>query len=175
MKKYIVLLRGINVSGKNVIKMDALRDLCFQLGYKDVTTYKQSGNIVLVSKQTASEVKINLEQAIKNTFGLDVPVLVLSQEYISRIDADNPLMKQPYLDKANLYFIFLFETPAAAQVSSIPKADGKEVFRLKDDIIYLYCPDGYGKTKWNNNFFESKLKLQATTRNWQTVQALLAM
>lgn len=174
MTTYISLLRGINVGGQKLIKMDALRKLYEKLGFHNITTYLQSGNVVFTGKKTKS---VELSQAIirqmRNDLSLDVPVIVLTVDNLKQIIDSNPFLKQGDKEPTFLYVTFLFSKPQKFDVSLIEakKMSGEEI-SISDNAIYLYCPHGYGKTKLNNKFFEAKLKVIATTRNWETIQEL---
>ena len=175
--KYISLLRGINVSGKNSIKMDALKKVFETLKSKNVSTYIQSGNVVFEHNETdlkALEKKIAAR--ILSDFGLEVPVLVLTGQKLKQVVDDNPFANDKPKDISFLHVTFLSERPADNKTESIQDSKTEfEEIAFGDNAIYLYCPNGYGRTKLNNNFLENKLKVQATTRNWKTTLKLLEM
>ena len=176
MKTYISILRGINVSGKNIIKMDALRNLYDKLGFQNITTYVQSGNVIFTTEKSISEKKLAqlINQEIKKEFDFDVPVIVLSVDQLKQIINENLFAKDNNKDEASLYVTFLSTIPEKPELQRVDdkKLNAEQVL-IKDNAIYLYCPNGYGKTKLNNNFWESKLKVLATTRNWKTTNELL--
>lgn len=170
----IALLRGINVSGKNAIRMAELRDSVARLGFEDVQTYLQSGNIVF---RTAATDKTTLAATIKaqiaQDFGLDVPVLVLSAQDLEFIAHANLLWPDTGGDESLFHCTFLFEGVAAAMFHALalPCTQGERAV-LVNHAVLLHCPHGYGKTKLNNSYFERALGVPATTRNWRTVLAL---
>ncbi|WP_303919647.1 DUF1697 domain-containing protein [Draconibacterium sediminis] len=177
MKTYVAILRGINVSGKNKIKMDALKSSFSSLGFNQVQTYIQSGNVVFRYQEASSD---NLEELInkqiRNDFGFEVPVLVLEEKELANIVKNNPLAGDENREAQFLHVTFLKEHPANVNNEKITAhVKAGEQFAISDGAIYLYCPHGYGKTKLNNNFFESQLKVSATTRNWKTTLKLLEM
>ena len=176
MSTYIALLRGINVSGAKTIKMDDLRKTFQKQGFENVTTYIQSGNVVFTAGETAtSKLATKIAEAIKTDFGFDVPVIVLSAAELQTITEYNPL-NDGTRDTASLHVTFLSENPAAFNLSDImAKKQGNEEIVISGKVVYLYCPHGYGKTKLTNTFFESKMKVAATTRNWKTTCELLRM
>ena len=177
MKTYIAILRGINVSGKNKIKMDALKSSFSELGFEKVQTYIQSGNVVFRYQETDSaNLAERISKQIKDDFGFDVPVLVLGAEQLSNIIKNNPFAGDENKEAQFLHVTFLKENPVNVNEEKIKTYvnDGEE-FVISDGAIYLFCPHGYGKTKLNNNFFESQLKVSATTRNWKTTLKLLEM
>jgi len=174
MHTYISVLRGINVSGHKLIKMDSLKKSCAGLGFTDIHTYIQSGNIVFRFK------KINLakiESLIKNKisvdYGFDVPVIVKDAGNLNNIIKNNPFLSNKSVDLSMLHITFLSAVPEKSDVDKLKDVDySPDKFIIVDDIVYLYFPNGYGNTKLNNNFFENKLKVKATNRNWKTVNEL---
>ncbi|WP_319501239.1 DUF1697 domain-containing protein [uncultured Draconibacterium sp.] len=177
MKTYVAILRGINVSGKNKIKMDALKSSFSGLGFEQVQTYIQSGNVVFRYQETNSGNFADLiNKQIQKDFGFDVPVLVLDVQELENIVKNNPFAVDGNREAQFLHVTFLKEKPANVNEEKITgHVKTGEEFAISDGAVYLYCPHGYGKTKLNNNFFESQLKVSATTRNWKTTLKLLEM
>lgn len=177
MNTYISILRGINVSGQKLIKMDALKKAYENLGFQNVSTYVQSGNVIFSASGTEPE---KLEKMIYNQiekdFGFEVPVMVLTVEKLKQVVDNNPFVIDPAKDPAFLHVTFLSSKPGKYDSSAIEakKQDGEEI-SFTGEAVYLYCPNGYGRTKLNNNFLEAKLKVTATTRNWKTTNELLKM
>ncbi|OEK07822.1 hypothetical protein A8C32_15150 [Flavivirga aquatica] len=174
MKKYIALLRGINVSGCKKVPMAELRELLSKVGFRNVQTYIQSGNVVFQSsegnKQALEEI---IQNEIQQCFGFEVPVLVLTSSEIKEIFDSCPFSEEK---KEKSYFTLLHTTPSQELVISTLKEDyPNETFYIKDQCVYFYSLNGYGKAKCNNNFFERKLKVSATTRNYKTMVKLIAM
>jgi uncharacterized protein (DUF1697 family) len=175
MATYISILRGINVSGQKVIKMDVLKVLYEDLNFKNVKTYIQSGNIVFQYTSTAhTELEQLISRKINQQFGFDVSVMVMNIEKLTRIISNNPFIKDETKDISHLHVTFLSSVieKVDKEIINQYKSAGEE-FLISDDVIYLYCPNGYGKTKLSNTFFEKKLKVGATTRNWKTTNELL--
>jgi uncharacterized protein (DUF1697 family) len=175
MTTYISILRGINVSGKNLIKMDALQKMYKELCFDSITTYIQSGNIVFRSVEAKLEkLEKEISSQIKNNFGFDVPVIVLTIDNLQQIIDDNPFSKDQSKDQNFLHITFLSSSPAKYDIKAIEekRLSGEEIVII-ENAVYLYCPNGYGNTKLNNTFLETKLKVRATTRNWKTANKLL--
>ncbi len=175
MTTYISILRGINVSGKKIIKMSALKELYAKQGFEEVTTYLQSGNVIFRANKTEpKKLAQHISKQIEMVFGLDVPVIALTIDKLKQVIAKNPLAKDSTLNSDHLHVTFLSSQPDQVDYSLIEskKLPG-EAIAFSESAVYLYCPNGYGKTKLNNNFLESKLHVLATTRNWKTTQALL--
>lgn len=175
MQNYIAILRGINVSGQKLIKMKDLVILLEKAGLKEVRNYIQSGNIAFQSDEQQIPVLVDtIESAIMKAYGFDVPTQVLTAQKIQNVIVQNPYLHKSDVDLSKIYIVFLDQTPKA-----IPEIDakfqGEDEFLIQDDMIYLYLNTGAGKTKLSNNFWESKLKVSATSRNWKTTLKLMEM
>ncbi|HEY6478154.1 MAG TPA: DUF1697 domain-containing protein [Polyangia bacterium] len=177
MPSYVAMLRGINVSGSKPIKMEALRAMFEALGFSNVRTYVQSGNVVFTAKErAAAPLGAKIAARIKRDFGFDVPTLVLGAEALARVVEENPFAGRKGIDPAKLHVTFLAAAPAAAGLQKMQAvSSGRDEFQCQGTSIYLVCPDGYGNSKLNNNAFERALRVGATTRNWKTVTTLAAM
>lgn|SRR5690554_6696182 len=163
---YISIIRGINVSGQKLIKMAALKKMFESLNLENIQTYVQSGNVVFSSKkEDPKELEKIISSGIESEFGFDVSVIVFNSKSLETIIEGNPFAKDPLKDSAFLHVTFLADAPLCVD----------EEIEFTSNAVYLYCPNGYGKTKLNNNFLESKLKVKATTRNWKTTNELLKL
>ncbi|MEI7502267.1 MAG: DUF1697 domain-containing protein, partial [Paludibacter sp.] len=163
------------VSGQKPIKMDALRKLYENLGFQNITTYLQSGNVVFTcNAQDQKKLEQILSQQIAEVFGFEVPVIVLTNDKLIQVIDNNPFLEDTDKDVNFLHVTFLSTIPNHHDFKIIEdkKQNGEEIV-LIDDAVYLYCPNGYGRTKLTNNFLEAKLKVVATTRNWKTTNELL--
>jgi uncharacterized protein (DUF1697 family) len=174
MKTFISLLRGINVSGKNRIGMPDLKRLYESLGLVDLVTYIQSGNVVFdYAENEPAKIAKMIETGITKSFGCDVRVILRDKEGFNKILGSNPFLNQRKTDPEKLYVTFLSKAPMVSEIQKLPfPKDYDDEFMLYDKEIYLFCPNRYGKTKFSNTFFEKKLGVSATTRNWKTVNAL---
>ncbi len=177
MNSYAAILRGVNVTGYNKLKMSDLRQSLEDDGFKEVSTYIQSGNIIFKSPDddpyTLSE---KIENLIQKRFGMSVPAIVLGIPSLRKIYENNPFLREGKVDESKLYVTFLATEPSEELIRQLSgKKFLPEEYIIKDREIYLHCPDGYGRTKINNNYFESKLKVSASTRNWRTVGKLVAL
>ena len=158
--------------GYKKIKMAHLKSLYESLGFQEVQTYIQSGNVIFQSEEANSS---NLEKLIFDKISVDydfeVPNLILTPQNMEKIINNNP-----FPEPEKTYFIFLDQTPAKENIRKLNELDfSPEQYHIKEKVIYLYPPNGYGRAKMNNNFFEQKLKVTATTRNLNTVKKLLEM
>ena len=174
---YIAMLRGINVSGQKLIKMERLRASLAELGFEDVRTYIQSGNVVFkAAKQSADGLAKKIADKILHDFGFPVPVLIRTAAGMSAVVAANLFFKEAGIDESKLHVTFLSgNAPATTEKTLAVLAARSERFRVCGREIYLCFPDGYGSTKLSNSAIEKKLSISATTRNWRTVNVLLAM
>jgi uncharacterized protein (DUF1697 family) len=175
-QKYIAILRGINVSGKNMIKMPLLAKAMEKAGFENIQTYLQSGNVIFTSElRDTIQIAGRISDSIKAEFDMDVPVFVLTEQQLVAARDNNPYADGER-DETKLHITFLQSKAVNELAGKIEKEKClPDEFRIESDLIYLYCPTGYGKTKLNNNFFESKLKQIATTRNWNTVCKLVEL
>lgn len=176
MINYISLLRGINVSGQKKIKMADLRKIYEDLELKNVKSYVQSGNVVFQSDVPPDILSAKIELAIEAEYDFSVPVFVYSSGLWQQIKGENPFADDYYKESKFFHVTFLAEMPDKNLISELEGQDfGADEYRIVDNIVYLYCPNGYGRTKLNNNFWERKLKVSATTRNWNTIKKLLEL
>ena len=178
MQSYIAILRGINVSGKNKILMEDLRSLLSEMKLKDAKTYIQSGNIVFKSDGKLSNEKLatKIEAGIKKKFGFDVPVIVRSEKELQKAIAANPFLKDKKANPERMHITFLSAFPEKKLLGQLESfSSPPDQFHVDGMEVFLHCPVSYGETKLSNKFFESKLKVTATTRNWKTVNTLLEM
>jgi uncharacterized protein (DUF1697 family) len=175
MHTYIAILRGINVGGKRMIKMDALKQLFASLGFSKVETYIQSGNVFFQCKKTSEEkLATTIAKEIENVFGFDVPTIVTNAEDLKQIVANNPFAKDKKKQAEYFHVTFLATTPTKENIGSVEKLTfGDDAFAIMDKAVYLYCPNSYSNSKLTNGFFETKLKVIATTRNWKTCNELV--
>jgi len=176
-KTLIVLLRGINVGGKRKILMGDLRMLLGKNGYSEIRTYIQSGNILLQSdkEKDTEKIGVHIQKLIEQTYDFIVPTVVLPAEKLKKAHRENPF-PAPESEKISLHLTVLQTAPKPALVKSIADFDaGADRFEINGQFVYLRCEGKYHKSKLTNNFFEKKLEVSATTRNWRTVGKLLEM
>lgn len=176
MNIFIALLRGINVSGQKQIKMSELKTLFEKSGFQYVETYIQSGNVIFSSNETSAEkLSLKISSLIKKQFSFDAQVIVLTQENIEYVLNNNPFLKKKK-ESEKLYVTFLAKSPSDENINKLNAIDySPEEYIIDGRYIYLFVPNGYGKAKLNNNLFENKLKVFATTRNWKTVDKLFEL
>ncbi|MCL4835750.1 MAG: DUF1697 domain-containing protein [Caldilineaceae bacterium] len=168
---HISLLRGINVGGHKKIRMADLKALYESLGFVNVTTYAQSGNVVFQAEPADAGARAaHIEGAIAAHFGFAVTVLLRSAEELRAILDANPF---PDAEPKYLHVLFLSAAPDAGvlEALAVPAANG-EAWRLAGREIYLHYPNGSGRSKMTGAFFERKLGVAGSARNWNSVNAL---
>lgn len=173
MNKYIVLLKGINVGGHKKVPMAELRELLSNEGFKNVQSYIQSGNIIIDSSLSLKKTEDAIQTVILNHFGHEVSILAKTRKEFKRIFDDSPFKDAK---KKASYFMMLHNVPSdeLIAVASEKKYQDEEYYIIKD-CIYIYCENGFGRAKFNANFFERKLETFATARNYNTMLKLLSL
>ena len=171
---YISLLRGINVAGQKKIRMSDLKALYISLGFYDVQTYIQSGNVIFGSEQGVDEIVTLIEKAISKQYGFEVPVQVCKVEVFEKLIVECPFRELDLVEEGTRVMVtFLENLPNEENVAKLMTyVKEPERLVLHGRQIYLHCPNGYGKTKLSNAFIEKKLGVTATTRNWKSVLKL---
>ncbi|MEY4835999.1 MAG: hypothetical protein RI980_2114 [Bacteroidota bacterium] len=177
MTKYLALLRGINVSGHNMIKMDALKKMLENMGFQNVETYIQSGNVFLESEEeNAASIGFKIKQEIAKVFGYDVPVIMVSKSDLELCFKNNSFLKEKACDSKKLYVAFISKelTPSAINELKISNFKPDEA-AIDTTRIYIKYAIGAGKTNLDQKYIEKKLNVVATIRNWNTVTKLLEL
>jgi|SRR6218665_1110935 len=177
MKVYISILRGINVGQRKVLMTD-LKALYEGLKFKDVITYIQSGNVIFKAETKLSDEALaaTIEQALLKKYAFEVPVIIRSAEEIAALIKKNPFLKDKKIDLDKLHVTFLAQLPEKAKTDTLKDVDfPPDQFVIIGKEVFVHCPESYGETKLSNKFFESKLNVRATTRNWKTVNKLLEL
>jgi uncharacterized protein (DUF1697 family) len=171
---YIALLRGVNVGGHNKIAMADLKTLFSELGFQEVITYIQSGNVVFKSDlKDPLLIENTLKQKIREKFSLNVEVIVKSREDLSKIIKVSSFNQNNLVGGEKIYLTFFAKKPSADLVEKLRKVEGKgDEILVKENAAYVLCRKGYSETVFNNNFVEKMLGVLATSRNLQTSQKL---
>ena len=172
MATHLALLRGVNVGGHAKIAMADLRRVFADLGHNDVTTHIQSGNVLFTPSVDPSDLAESLERGIARELGVTTTVLLRTKGDLDRIVRGNPL-RGCDADPAKLHVAFLATPPDPRRVTGFEAPPGStEEFAFADREVFLYYPDGYGRTKLSNAYIERRLGVAATTRNWRVVTKL---
>ncbi len=175
MNTFIALLRAVNVGGHNRIGMAPLRELFTSIGFENVRTYLQSGNVVAqTSRKNPGPMALTIEREIERVFGLQARVILRTADELHGVISNNPYRRK--VDWDRFYVAFLAEKPTTSILKQLrlPQSGGDECV-ISGREIYLKCPSGMGKTKLSNMFFEKSLGVVSTIRNWNTVTALKEM
>jgi uncharacterized protein (DUF1697 family) len=168
--KYVALLRGINVGGKHPVPMAKLRARCEALGYTDVQTYIQSGNVVFSSTRAVTPAAF--EKALQSEFGFAIPVVLRTAKELAGIAAHDPF---PKIERAHVHVGFLAKKPTAAAVKTIDhERFAPEEVVVKGCEIYYHLPNGMGRAKLPLHV-DRQLKIPTTVRNWNTVTKLVTL
>lgn len=174
MQTYIALLRGINVGGKKKIKMVDLKMHLKEERFEQIETYIQSGNIVFktIDGSCSAFAKV-IQEKIMSVYGFEILVIVLKIENLEKILSNCPFVGEA---REQSYFTIFHSVPEAVVIKKVNDLVLKnEQFKVTQHCVYLYPSNGYGRAKGNNNFFEKKLKVAATTRNYKTIKRLMEM
>jgi uncharacterized protein (DUF1697 family) len=171
--RLIVLLRGVNLASRNRISMPDLREALDEEGFEDVSTYVQSGNVVLSTTLTATRVKSEVERLLADRFGLDIAVVVRTRAELAAVVKRNPFGKVATNPK--LYQVtFLEKAPTAELLRKLEAiAAGKEQVAHIGRELYAWHPDGVARSKLAALMAGKGLGVTATARNWRTVTKLL--
>ncbi len=173
---YISMLRGINVGGNKRIKMDRLRESFVALGFEQVKTYIQSGNVVFKAGRASEAASKRIEERILSDFGFSVSVISRTADEIANTIENNPFLNQPGIDPEKLHVAFLSEAPAPSALNKLAHLTLKpDQSRCLGRELYLYFPNGVsGSSLWKHPL-DGVLSVVTTTRNWKTVNSLHQM
>jgi uncharacterized protein (DUF1697 family) len=174
---HLALLRGINVSGHHIIKMDALQKMLENMGFTNVRTYIQTGNVLVdTTEENAASVGFKIKQEIAKVFGYDVPVIIIDKKDLESCLQDNPFLKEKNCDTKKVYVAFISREllPTAINELKISQFKPDEAIIHQNKIFIKYAV-GAGKTKLDQKYIEKKLNVVATIRNYNTINKLLEL
>ncbi len=176
MQTYITFLRGINVGGKNSIKMQELKSVMLASGFYNVQTYIQSGNITFeyenINPEKISEKIANL---IQEKFNLNIAVLTYFPTDLQKIYETNPFLNSSNDDSNSLYITFFAEKYEKQNQQKIAEIQTEDSYEITEKCLYLKCANKYSDTKISNQFIEKKLKINATTRKIDTIKKMIIL
>lgn len=158
--------------------MADLRNLMEDLGFENVVSYIQTGNLAFDSSEITDPIKISetIEQAILDKYTYEVPCIVRHSETISKTIANNPYVKQGVIDPARLCVSFMKQTPENEFLAKINDFNfDPDQFEIIDQDIFIFCSKSYHEIKISNQFLEKNLKVDVSSRNWKTVHKLLEL
>lgn len=173
---FVVLLRGINVGGHNKIPMKELRSLCEGLGWTDVQSYIQSGNLLVTTDAAKESLEEELEQAIERRFGISIPVIARYAGAWSNYIENNPFVAAAGEDPSRVMLALSKHpiTEGAAERLQEYAAAGERV-AAGEDVLYGYFPSGAAVSKLTPALFDRLVGSSVTVRNWRTVLKLGSM
>jgi uncharacterized protein (DUF1697 family) len=174
---YISMLRGINVGGHKIIKMEQLRKSFEALGFDQVQTYIQSGNVVFkTGKLSTLKLSKQIKERILSNFGFSVSVISRSSDEMARTIELNPFLKERDIDHGKLHVMFLSEAPAPATLKKLAElTTAPDQCRSSDREIYFYLPNGVSQSVLMKSPVDRILSVVTTTRNWRTVNTIHQM
>ena len=173
MKKYAILLRGVTPTGRNRVPMAELRAALSDAGLLDVQTYIQSGNVIAKSALAQSSLESLVHEVIFRKIGADIAVIARTHKQLKRVMEDNPF---PSSAASRTYFSLLSVPAAARLTEELSRLDfSPDCVRVGQDALYTLYATKHSDSKFNNNFFERKLKVSATTRNFNTMSRLVEL
>jgi uncharacterized protein (DUF1697 family) len=177
MTTHLALLRGINVSGHNMIKMEALKTTLEAIGFENVQTYIQSGNVFVDSTdENLASVGFKIKQEIFKSFGYEVPVIVIGKSDLEACFTNNPFFKEAVVDTKKLYVAFVSMELKPENINDLKISQFKpDEASIDSSRIYIKYDVGAGKTRFDQKYIEKKLNVTATIRNWNTVTQLLKL
>lgn len=173
---HVALLRGINLAGKNRLPMKDLTEMFAKEGCGSVAAYIQSGNIIFSADAgVASGIASLITARIKKRFGFAVPVVLRTSGELKKVTSNNPFLNAGASEK-ELHVMFLADVPEAARIRALdPDRSPPDTYQVRGREIYLRLPNGAGRSKLSNQYFDSKLATVSTSRNWRTVTTLLEL
>ena len=177
MTTHLALLRGINVSGHNMMKMDALKTMLENIGFQNVRTYLQSGNVFVdTEEESASKVGFMIKQEIFKVFGHEVPTIVITKEDLELCFKNSPYLKEKEVDTKKLYVAFVSTALKSENINDLKISQFKpDEASIDGNRIFIKYAVGAGKTRLEGKYIEKKLNVIVTMRNWNTVTNLLAI
>lgn len=170
---HLALLRGVNLGGKNKLPMKDLAALFAAAGCSDVRTFIQSGNVAFnVTRQAASRVPKQIAAGIAARFHFQTQVILRTREELREVILGNPFLKKG-LSADTLHVLFLADRAQSGGIEQLdPERSTPDEFIVQGREIYLHLPNGAGKTKLTNSYFDSRLRTVSTGRNWRTITKL---
>jgi uncharacterized protein (DUF1697 family) len=178
MTTFISFLRAVNMTGHNSIKMTDLAELFIKMGIKDAETYIQSGNVIFSDTGSIPLPSLsgNIEQSILERFNYIIPVMVRTNQELIELFSSNPFLEETDFNPSKMAVIFLHDKPSDTQIQKVADIDyPPDKFRIIGKEIFIYCPNGFGRTKLYTNFFEKKMGVMGTARNWKTITTILTI
>ena len=171
------MLRGVNLGPHNRIKMDALRSVYESLKLEEPRTYVQSGNVIFRTKEkNLAKLAVKIQDAIEKKFKCRPDVILRTTDEVKKAIAATPFADRPHLEPGKILVTFLAaEPPREAEANLAKFKDYPEELHLRGREMYIYFPNGAGRSKLPWSSVEKLLKVTGTARNWNSVTKMLAM
>lgn len=166
------------MTGHNSIKMTDLASLYHNLGFTDAKTFIQSGNVIFSNESGKSPSSLSklIGKEIQEKFNYNIAVMIRTNKELSELFSINPFFNEEKFDAAKMAVIFLHEDPSPDQIEKVKDISyPPDKFKIIGREIFIYCPNGFGRTKLYTNFFEKKMGVIGTARNWKTITTLQSM
>lgn len=172
----ISMLRGVNLGSRNRIKMDALRVLYESLKFEEPRTYVQSGNVIFrTNEKNTAQLAKKIQNAIERTFGFRPEVILRTTSELKKVIAAFPFAGRA-VEPTKVLVTFLTGDPGPDSQTNLTRfKDLPEEMHLKGRELYIYFPNGVGKSKLPWSSVEKLLNVTGTARNWNSVTKMLAM
>ncbi len=174
--RWVALLRGINVGAARKLPMAELREECAKLGWEEVQTYIQSGNLLFSSSSAPATLEMELEQAIQHRFGLRIPVIIRSADQWSRYAPANPF-PEPAETEPNRLMMMLSKKPSAPDTERALRERSRDDERIAvvGDAVWIHYPAGAGTSRLSPSLIDRLIGSPATARNYRTILKLQEM
>lgn len=166
------------MAGHNSIKMTDLSLLYKRLEFKENKTYIQSGNVIFKTdlRNAENEIAEIIEKGIYNEFGYNIPAMIRNTDELKALFSVNPYLGIPDFDPSKMAVVFLHEIVTEGQLEKMININyPPDKYQISGREIFIYCPNGFGRTKLYTNFFENKMGVTGTARNWKTITTILSM
>jgi uncharacterized protein (DUF1697 family) len=175
MTVFIALYRGINVGGKNVVKMESLRAMHERLGHRNVASYIQSGNVVFSATGSAATITRKIAAHFTKEFGFAAKVVIVDAKRLDELVKGNPYARFAAENPKTVHAGICDGAPSDAGLKALlAKTGGRETFMIRNEMVYLHAPDGFGTSTFAAGM-EKAAGVSMTVRNWRTIEALWQM
>ncbi len=164
------------MTGHNSIKMNELSLLFKSLGLRENKTYIQSGNVIFKAdgKHSENELAKLIEEEIERKYSYKIPSMIRNIDDLKSLFRINPYLAEPDFEPSKMAVIFLHDELSESQADKMININyPPDKYQLSDKEIFIYCPNGFGRTKLYTNFFEGKMGVTGTARNWKTITTIL--
>ena len=176
MEKYISFLRGINVGGHHILKMNDLKKIHTEMGHRNVNTYLQSGNVIYeTSVKSRGKLTSILEKNYQKAFGFHIDVITCKLLELQKIVKECPFPINKNVESKLINIIQLSDIPDSELASVLIKHGGPEEKHIVGNVLYVYYKEGSGRSKFNLNYIERTLNVKGTARNWNTITRLIEL